>query len=69
MHRVVHWLDYGDLVSKEAEVLGLTKHFASGGDEGAMVTNQEADLVGLLIGTDSSSNDFAIGFVTPIADI
>ena len=69
MQRLVHWLEYGDLVSKEVEVMGLVTNFASAGDSGSMVTDELGNLVGILIGRDSCAREFDVGFVTPIFDI
>ena len=69
MRRRVTWANYSDFVSEEIEVLGLTTDFADHGDSGSFVTNIRGELVGLVIGRESNSADFDIGFVTPIEDI
>lgn len=45
------------------------RDFAEGGDSGPMVMNASGELVDLLVGKDSCSTDWGIGFVTPIQDI
>lgn len=61
--------DMVDFVAHEAEVIGLTTDFALGGDAGSWVMNEECNLVGLLIATDSNASDFAVGFVSRIGEI
>lgn len=69
MTRLTKWHQHGGLVSEDIEVIGLCMDFAEGGDSGSMVLNQYGELVGLLFAKDSCSNDFGIGYITPIADI
>lgn len=69
MRRFIHREQHGDCCTEEVEVLGLAKEFADGGDSGSMVMNASGEVVGLLIGKESCSTDWAVGFVTPIQDI
>lgn len=69
MKRFVHWKQHETFCSEEIEVIGLGKDFAMGGDSGSIVTNVSGELVGLLIGKDSSSTEWGVGYVTPIDDI
>jgi hypothetical protein len=55
--------------SYEAEVIGLGRDFAIGGDSGSMVVNDRFELVGLLIGIERGSGQQGSGFVTPIQAI
>lgn len=69
MKRVIHWKEHEDFITEEMEVMGLSKDFCDGGDSGAMVTNSYGELIGMVIGKEGCSNDFAVGIVTPILDI
>ena len=59
----------GNIVSEEVEVLGLEIDFVQSGDLGSFVTDASGNLVGLVTAGEAVASEWAIGFVTPIADI
>ena len=68
LDRVVNWKAQ-KVQSVEVEVFGLASAFADPGDSGSFVTNARGELVGLLFGRDSHSNNHDSGFITPIQEL
>jgi len=65
--RDVIW--YDQPMSKEIDIIGNVEDFAVGGDSGSWVVNQQKELVGIVIGSDSKSGQWGSGIVTPILSI
>lgn len=62
--RDVKW--YDQPMSQEMDIIGNAEDFAMGGDSGSWVVNQQKELVGIVIGSDSKSGQWGSGIVTPI---
>ena len=69
LRRAIKWQGYNNFVTQEIDVFGLSDDFAEPGDSGAFVTNQNHELVGMVIGRDASASDFDLGIITDIREI
>lgn len=69
LDRIISWSQYGNSISTEIEVFGLSDDFAAGGDSGALVTNAKGNIVGMVVGKDSRASDYDIGIVTSFREL
>ncbi|KAL8830716.1 MAG: hypothetical protein Q9191_001278 [Dirinaria sp. TL-2023a] len=69
LRRSINWQAHNRFISEEIEVMGLNSDFVDGGDSGSWVSNEEGELVGMLIAKDSNASNYNIGFVSDIGDI
>ncbi len=67
MYREVQWPS--GYKTMEIEIKSEAGEFASPGDSGAIVTNTQGELVGLLFAKDSYPSQFSFGIMTPITFI
>lgn len=58
-----------EFVTEEKEVFGLNRNFADTGDSGSWVTDEDLELVGMVIANDPYATKWSIGFVSDIGEI